>query len=118
MSFFKRIINALQRSRQKEALNYLETMSERQLIDCGFSPMLVSQGLQAWPWRIDSITPDPAILASLSTEQLSIDQLNRYSDVELADLGLRRGMIRDAVHNWRPGVDAIEINKLETNKAA
>ena len=106
MSFFKRIINSLQRSRQREALNYLENMSERQLIDCGFSPMLVSQGLKAWPWRIDSITPDASVLDTmLDAEQRNVDQLNRYSDVELADLGIRRGMIQDAVNNGRPGID-------------
>ena len=112
MNFFKRTINALQRSRQREALNYLESMSERQLIDCGFSPMLVSQGLKAWPWRIDSITPDTSIADKLlSTEQLSVDQLNQYTDVELADLGIRRGMIRDAVVNGRPNIDNSTINK-------
>ncbi len=106
MSFFKVIINSLQRSRQREALNYLENMSERQLIDCGFSPMLVAQGLKAWPWRIDSITPDVSVLENiLDPEQRNVDQLNRYSDVELADLGIRRGMIKDAVTNGRRGID-------------
>ena len=110
MNFFKAIINSLQRSRQREALNYLENMSERQLIDCGFSPMLVAQGLKAWPWRIDSITPDTSVLENiLNPEQRNVDQLNRYSDVELADLGIRRGMIREAVNNGRSGIDRTEI---------
>ena len=112
MNFFKRMINALQRSRQKEALYYLESMSERQLIDCGFSPMLVSQGLKAWPWRIDSITPDSSVLDSLlNTDEQNVDQLNRYSDAELADLGIRRGMIKDAVRNGRTGIDNTEVDR-------
>ncbi len=112
MSFFKRIINTLQRSKQREALYFLEGMSERQLIDCGFSPMLVSQGLKAWPWRIDSITPDTSTLENiLNTEERNVEQLNRYSDVELADLGIRRGMISDAVRNGRAGIDETEISE-------
>ncbi len=88
MSFFKRIINVLQRSRQKEALNYLESMSERQLMDCGFSPKLVSQGLRGWPWRIDSITPDAAVVEKMQMTEPKQEDL--FTEVELANLGIRR----------------------------
>ena len=114
MTILKRIIQSLQQSKQRETLYYLQNMPERQLIDCGFSPYLVSEGLKGWPWRIDSTTTEsPTLECLIKDEQRHISELETYSDSDLADLALSRGTIRDSVRNGRPGIE-----RAQTDEAA
>lgn len=106
MSLFKRFVQSLHRSKQREVLSHLQTMTERQLLDCGFSPELVAKGVKAWPWRIEITASEKLTLTSkLREEKKAVRQLQRYSDAELFDLGICRGSIPDAVRNGRPGID-------------
>ena len=116
MSIFKKIIRSLKRSKKRETLYYLRCMPERQLIDCGFSPYLVSEGLKGWPWRLDStasVSPTIEQLPKNTEEERHVEELQRYSDAELADLGISRGTIRDSVRHGRPGIE-----RFLTDKAA
>lgn len=106
MSLFKKFVQSLQRSKQREALAYLQSMTPRQLDDCGFSPELIAKGVKAWPWRIDNTASEQLALSKkLRDEKKAVQQLQRYSDAELSDLGICRGSILDAVRNGRPGID-------------
>ena len=114
MRYFKNIIQSLQQRKQRETLYYLQNMSDRQLIDCGFSPELVADGLKGSPWRIDSATTETPILEHLiKDEQRHVNELQNYSDSELADLALSRGTIRDSVRHGRPGIE-----RSQTHEAA
>lgn len=37
---------------KRQLLFRLRSMSERQLLDCGFSPELLKRGVEAWPWQV------------------------------------------------------------------
>ena len=114
MRILNNIIQSLKQRKQRETLNYLRNMTDRQLIDCGFSPELVADGLKGWPWRIDSTTTEPPILEHLiKEEQRHVTELQNYSDSELADLALSRGTIRDSVRHGRPGIE-----RAQTDEAA
>ncbi len=113
-SIFNKFVQSLQRSKQRDTLYYLRCMPERQLIDCGFSPYLVSEGLKGWPWRLDSTTyvsPTVEQLPKTAEEEQHVEELQRYSDAELADLGISRGTIRDSVRHGRLGIERIMRDK-------
>ncbi len=114
MSIFKKIIQSFERSGQRKTLYHLRTMPERQLIDCGFSPQLISEGLKSWPWRAESSIEESPGNEYLNTlEQQHVEQLQSYTDSELRDLGIYRGSILDCVRNGRPGVE-----RSQTDEAA
>lgn len=106
MSIFKYILNYLHNTKKQETLNYLQGMQTRQLIECGFSPKLINQGVSAWPWRLDD-QPEELLSIELmiGEEQRCIAELNRYTDSELADLQLSHGFVRHTVRHGRPGID-------------
>lgn len=106
MNFLKPVVNAINHRRKREALDYLRAMSEHQLINSGFSPALVKQGISAWPWSEDLPMEKLANIERLIAEEnRCVKELKRYSDLELSDLGLSRGSIRQSVRYGRPGVD-------------
>lgn len=107
MRIFKKLLNAIEREKRKEVLMHLRNMNERQLLDCGFSPHLISEGLKAWPWREeeDSESDSINVDALLGDKPRHVVELQNYSDSELADLSLTRGAINDAVKNGRPGIE-------------
>ena len=65
-------------------------------------------------WRIENATAVSPTLESLVTsEQVHVNELQSYSDADLADLGISRGTIRDSVRNGRPGIE-----RTQTDEAA
>lgn len=109
MSTFKKltssIFNALEMAGRAKTLAHLEGLSDRTLQDLGFSRTLMSQGVHAWPWKADqSITGETASTDS-NEINAAVEELNAYNDRDLADLGISRGEIRDAVIHGRKGID-------------
>ena len=106
MKLFRRILNAVSYRKNQETLAYLQGMSDSQLVNYGISPALVKQGVSAWPWREDCL-PEKLrkVERDLAKEKRHVEELQRYTDSELADLGLSRGLIRHAVRYGRAGID-------------
>lgn len=109
MSYFKTIKNALSSSIEaygrRKTLNYLNTLSDRTLDDLGFSRALLSQGVEGWPWRAEAISNTTSNAQDASAIEAAIKELTAYNDAELADLGISRGELREAVMNGRAGID-------------
>jgi len=112
MYFLKRFFYYFDKSKKIQVLKYLQSLPEDQLIEWGFSPSLIRQGISAWPWREEE---SPEIQTSIeqlaAEEQRSVDELQRYTDRELHDLGLTRGSIRHSVRHGRPGIEKPAENK-------
>lgn len=125
MSFFKKVgnlfIEAQMRNAKVRVHQQLMRMSDRQLEDSGFSKALVADGVEAWPWRaIDeseqlpglALAARPAVLtADESAVKQAIAELSDYSDRELADLGVSRGSLEDAVRYGRAEVEGVFDNR-------
>ena len=79
-------------------------LDDRTLTDINISRELLEQGVRAWPWTIPADGEDVAIAARGLRK--AVNELECYSDAELADLGISRGGIKDAVLHGRPGIDA------------
>jgi len=80
--------------------------SERRLADTGFSRQLLEQGVDAWPWRSETVSGSlPPMQLDLMAKERAIRELKDYSDQELGDLGISRGSIEDSVANGRAGID-------------
>lgn len=96
------------RLRQKRAREreLLLTKTDWVLKDIGISRTLLKEGIKAWPWReleeIGQRRVQPTDMAS------AIAELKGYSDRELADLGVSRHGIREAVEHGRPDHEADE----------
>jgi len=88
-----------------EALNILKNQSEKTLEDIGVCRHELQGGVKNWPW--DGSVTKMAATASSPIEQVkAVRELTTYSDRELHDLGINRGMIADAVANGRAGIDS------------
>jgi len=134
--FFSNIKNvfveAAMYSSQSKVRQQLLTMSDRQLEDYGFSKQLLLEGTSAWPWRLDSVadavsTGNHADAAGLKAApkvsrvkpesnrkiiKKAVKELSGYSDRELAELGINRQGIEEAVRYGRPAVEgAFNNNK-------
>jgi len=85
MKFFSRLKNSHEYRARKLTLLQLQSMSDRQLTDCGFSPDLVNQGIKAWPWRE---LPETGQLIQLSkrTESEQINPADEQSEEPAHDL--------------------------------
>lgn len=85
----------------------LMKLSDRSLEDIGISRSELLGGVQNWPWD-GTITAEKETSVSqynnLKTQK-AIRELSQYSDRELHDIGINRGMIADAVVNGRVGID-------------
>ena len=59
MTYFARMIKYYENKAKVETLNQLRRMPERQLVDLGFSPLLISKGVKGWPWKesAESLAP-------------------------------------------------------------
>lgn len=59
MKLIPKIAVILENHAKRKTLQQLRSMSDRQLIDCGYSPELLREGIKAWPWRElpESIAP-------------------------------------------------------------
>lgn len=83
---------------------------DRLLADAGFSRQLLEEGVGAWPWREVGLSADPAPgmeRAEITRQERrqAIKELGEYNDADLADLGIARANIEDAVRYGRPGID-------------
>ncbi|WP_455375559.1 DUF1127 domain-containing protein [Kaarinaea lacus] len=97
----------------------LLSMSDRSLADIGFSRELLEIGVSAWPWRLNQDIGPINFVAPAATCQppmrlhdkreyrQAVAELQAFSDLELADVGLERGQIEDAVKYGRPGIDDV-----------
>ena len=106
MGMISGFLTWLERSRLRQKLL---RMDERRLSDIGYSRALLEDGMRAWPWRlqIDSIAGLGRLNFSdafrRSDYAKAVAELRAYSDAELSDLGMTRGIIEEAVRNGRPG---------------
>lgn len=112
MSILKRLVNAVNYSNKRKILLYLQAMTTSQLVEYGFSPALVEKGINAWPWRNDNL-PDGLVKVKklIADEQHSINELQRFTDAELADIGISRTTIRQSVRHGRAGIDYLADEK-------
>ena len=106
---FENYVTRLGRSR---ANKILLSYSDRQLLDVGISRELLKSGSNGWPWKFS----DKSSAYSLATPAASdirkaIADLNAYNDTELADLGLSRGGIVDAVRFGRAGIEHTDVRQ-------
>jgi uncharacterized protein YjiS (DUF1127 family) len=123
-----RIIEAIKQGYQRSIVQAgrarirreLLSLSDRSLVDAGFSRELLEAGVSAWPWRVNQdIGPinypalagfhQPVSVAPQKSQyRQAVAELRAYSDLELADLGLARGQIEYAVKHGRPGIDNVD----------
>ena len=112
MSTFKKltssIFNALEMAGRAKTLAHLEGLSDRTLQDLGFSRTLMSQGVQAWPWKADQEITAQAAYTESGEIDAAITELEAYNDRDLADLGISRNNIREAVIHGRKGIDTAQ----------
>lgn len=95
------------------AREYLLRSDDRMLADNGFSRELLTQGVDAWPWRTMD-EQEHVLRASIdqATKRQAMKDLNSMTDAELHDLGITRGNIEDSVKSGRPGVERDEALKV------
>jgi uncharacterized protein YjiS (DUF1127 family) len=110
MSFLKNLKNSLSSTIESygryKTLSYLNNLGDRTLDDLGFSRALLSQGVDAWPWRTDEVRNAANRNQDSTSITAAIEELTAYNDAELADLGISRGQIREAVLNGRVGIES------------
>jgi len=86
-----------------EARRILLNQDEKTLRDIGISRIELQSGVKYWPWDGSATT---AKQDNQRVKQFkAIRELSNYSDRELQDIGINRGMIADAVKNGRPTFD-------------
>jgi len=102
----------LARRRDRKLLLQLD---DRTLADISISRELLESGVTSWPWRVDA--DDHGVRLAATRIKSAVRELESYTDHELADLGIARGGIMDAVIHGRPGVDA-PVNDNGLAKAA
>lgn len=121
MNVFNKIKNAVVAASvhngRVRARQELMRMSERQLTDFGFSRELLMEGVSAWPWRVESdevvavetSVSGSAVKPSHARQEIkqAINELSSYSDRELAELGVTRNGIEEAVRYGRPTVEGV-----------
>ncbi|MGQ7843835.1 DUF1127 domain-containing protein [Granulosicoccus sp. 3-233] len=121
MSIFNKIKNAFvmasEHNGKVRARQELLRMSDRQLADFGFSRELLLDGVSAWPWRaesdeqvaVQSSVNGSAVRPSHARQEIkqAINELSSYSDRELAELGVTRHSIEEAVRYGRPAVEGV-----------
>lgn len=128
MGFFNRIknnmIEASLRAGKAKACRQLLAMSDRQLEDFGMSRELLEQGISAWPWKaehtgeyageglaiVPAITQVAPAKPSRKVIRQAVSELSAYSDRELAELGITRDTIEEAVQYGRPAIEGIFQN--------
>jgi len=112
MRLFKRIINAIQESKKRELLQYLNGLPDSYIEKHRFSAVLVRQGISAWPWSNDTQANEIARLEGhMEQEQATISELNACTDAELTDLDISRLSIEDSVRFGRDGIERISDNE-------
>jgi len=132
-------INYMTHRAQAEVHRVLLTQSDRALEDMGISRALLEGGVSNWPWTVpaednfslhagknaeknaanSNAVAQTEVARKSNRQQIAaaIRELNAYSDHQLRDLGIHRGMIKDAVMNGRYGIDNIKPVKASTELA-
>ena len=88
---------------KRRDMQLLLQLDNRTLSDISISREMLEQGVKAWPWRLDAdLMPLHAAAQNLRG---AVKELESYSDADLADLGLNRGNITEAVLHGRAGID-------------
>lgn len=59
MNFINRFFTAAETVSKARTLTVLRDMPEKQLRDVGIDPMLLADGVRAWPWRAKEDNWDP-----------------------------------------------------------
>lgn len=101
---------------KRRDMQLLLQLDDRTLSDISISRELLEQGVAAWPWRIEADHAPYHIEANKLRG--AVKELETYSDAELADLGLTRGNIVEAVLHGRPGIDQTPVNDNGLARAA
>ncbi len=105
--------NYMTRRGRVEAHKILVVQDEKTLIDIGIDRHELLGGVKNWPWD-GSVTKQKAA-EKVTGRTRAIRELNSYSDRELHDIGINRGMITDAVDNGRPGIEHLAEPKRPFN---
>lgn len=84
-----------------EAHRILLRQDEKTLQDIGIIRSELAGGVKNWPWDGSAQQQQAKPVATAQ----AIRELNSYSDRELHDIGINRGMIADAVTHGRAGID-------------
>jgi len=71
MKFFKRATEYMELTGRVRTMQVLRQLSERQLVDAGISPDLLSLGVKAWPWRVED-EPAPVALKLESLKPVTV----------------------------------------------
>src|SRR5215813_6500298 len=104
MALISNLLRWIERSRLRQELLRLDA---RLLADAGFSRALLEEGVRAWPWTAPEEPPasieSAARNLTASDYHAAIAELESYTDADLQDLGLSRGMIGHSVRYGRPG---------------
>lgn len=87
-----------------EARRILLNQDEKTLLDIGISRHELLGGVKNWPWDGSATTQAQDKQRGI-TRLKAIRQLSSFSDRELQDIGINRGMITDAVVNGRLNYD-------------
>lgn len=86
-----------------EARKILLVQDDKTLNDIGISRHELLGGIKNWPWDGSATKQN---LTNQSVQEIkAMRELSHFSDRELHDLGINRGMIADAVKNGRPTFD-------------
>jgi len=97
-----------------EARKILLKQDDKTLEDIGVSRHELLGGIKNWPWDGSATKQN---LTNQSVKQFkAIRELSNYTDRELQDIGINRGMIADAVKNGRPTYDVDQSNRQESSK--
>jgi uncharacterized protein YjiS (DUF1127 family) len=97
------LLNRAEKRARENLRRELIAYDDRRLDDLGFNRLQLDEGVKAWPWRGTDVQPDIDKRKSRRENLNAIAELERYSDRELADMGLSRFNIREAVLAGRPG---------------
>ena len=108
MSFLSKlsnsIVTAFELSGRAKTLSHLNTMSNSQLEDLGFSRELMAQGISAFPWKAQDFNSMPTLTETRATSKEikdSIKELQALNNRDLADIGISRYEIEEVVINGR-----------------
>jgi uncharacterized protein YjiS (DUF1127 family) len=101
---------------RRNDLKLLLALDDRTLADVNISRELLEEGVKAWPWKLDS--EEHGVRLAVNRIKTAVSELQSYTDAELADLGIARGGIYDAVVHGRAGIDAPVNDNLAPAKAA
>ena len=108
-----------------QARQVLLSQGDRCLEDMGISRHLLLQGVDAWPWREGEVAEVAEVASPVveksnrRLENRAIRELRAMSNAELADIGITRGGIVDAVrHGHRNETDFAVPQPLKKEHSA